>query len=857
VKRWLLILLILIALAIGGYLFFSRSPPLSGEPVTLQWYTGVEKPAIIFVHGLGGDAHYTWGESNSFMELLRADPAFADYGITSVRYPSRILGHYPSLPQLASSFAKCLDESFDKNGQLVIIAHSLGGIIARQALVQSGWQYREHQIVTLITLASPFDGSKLPDFTEILSPFGISSRQMQALGVKSDVLMLCDNNWTNLVKQHGTRIRQFAASEGKPISGIYTVLESSATMGVPQDCVFHSIQDTHISIAKPTSLKEGIGKQVRDWLLLALNKWEYKARDYTFDQNVEIPAKGTVTIEAGATLHFRKGAKLLCKGHIEARGTKDAEITFDFDELSDIESGLLLRGQDVADSEFVYCQFRHGKGIGIQKPNPATASATADELWGERQTILTSQGNPYGGGVLLIGANKVTFRHCKFTENHASLGGAIGILGSKRIQINGCTFDKNNSSDGGGAIFAQSSEVYVGGKCVFKNNTTGVNDCSGLETHLTACGGALYIGYGTHCEVRDSEFSNNIASNAGGAIYIKYTNPRVLDAVTSNELCRIKFVANKSCDADGGAVRIDGDSRVHLVDLNFVDNYSGPKSGLSGPAFWDNSTSGADVTRVTWVRNDKPFTELYRSAPNFVPLTASPYELREELIQNENCYKKAEKRIIDTIVLHYISAAGWNDVLFRKQFADKLKEFESSPEAKLALEDRANAPFDWRLCKEILELYGWSSHYMIDRGGVIHHLVKDDDIAFHAGGSIMPEGDDRQNVNDFSIGIELISADPQTDETISQGQIPAFTEEQYKALIALLTDLSRKHGIPAKNIVGHNEIAGARAVQMGLRKDKKEDPGPKFDWQKVRKGVDASLNSKPASATVATEVQAN
>jgi N-acetyl-anhydromuramyl-L-alanine amidase AmpD len=41
--------------------------------------------------------------------------------------------------------------------------------------------------------------------------------------------------------------------------------------------------------------------------------------------------------------------------------------------------------------------------------------------------------------------------------------------------------------------------------------------------------------------------------------------------------------------------------------------------------------------------------------------------------------------------------------------------------------------------------------------------------------------------------------------------------------------------------VGHDQIAGERAVAMGLRKEPKTDPGPLFDWdffmEKVKKNA--------------------
>lgn len=104
--------------------------------------------------------------------------------------------------------------------------------------------------------------------------------------------------------------------------------------------------------------------------------------------------------------------------------------------------------------------------------------------------------------------------------------------------------------------------------------------------------------------------------------------------------------------------------------------------------------------------------------------------------------------------------------------------------------------------------YGVSAHYLIDRKGVIYRLVEDKNIAYHAGVSKMP--DNRKNVNDFSIGIEMLNTET--------GQ---FTNAQYTAVNTLIASLKKKY--PIKFVVGHNDIAPGR----------KTDPW-NFDWKKLK-----------------------
>lgn len=117
-------------------------------------------------------------------------------------------------------------------------------------------------------------------------------------------------------------------------------------------------------------------------------------------------------------------------------------------------------------------------------------------------------------------------------------------------------------------------------------------------------------------------------------------------------------------------------------------------------------------------------------------------------------------------------------------------------------------PYSVEKVVAIYESYGVSAHYLIDRSGTIYRLVADQNIAYHAGASKMPDG--RKDVNNFSIGIEIMN----TEET-------SYTKAQYEAVNTLVATLKKKYAI--KNIVGHADIAP----------DRKSDPW-NFDWKKLK-----------------------
>jgi len=102
-----------------------------------------------------------------------------------------------------------------------------------------------------------------------------------------------------------------------------------------------------------------------------------------------------------------------------------------------------------------------------------------------------------------------------------------------------------------------------------------------------------------------------------------------------------------------------------------------------------------------------------------------------------------------------------------------------------------------------------SSHFLIRRDGHLLQFVACNERAWHAGVSRFRG---RTHCNDFSIGIELEGTDDIAYETA-----------QYAMLARLLKALARRY--PIQHVAGHADIAP----------DRKTDPGPAFDWTRLRR----------------------
>jgi N-acetyl-anhydromuramoyl-L-alanine amidase len=104
-----------------------------------------------------------------------------------------------------------------------------------------------------------------------------------------------------------------------------------------------------------------------------------------------------------------------------------------------------------------------------------------------------------------------------------------------------------------------------------------------------------------------------------------------------------------------------------------------------------------------------------------------------------------------------------------------------------------------------------SAHFLIERSGAVWQFVGCDQRAWHAGASCYRG---RDNCNDDSIGIELEGL---------EGAL--FEPAQYAALADLATHIAQRY--PIRHVAGHEHIAPGR----------KRDPGPGFDWLRLRSAL--------------------
>lgn len=131
-----------------------------------------------------------------------------------------------------------------------------------------------------------------------------------------------------------------------------------------------------------------------------------------------------------------------------------------------------------------------------------------------------------------------------------------------------------------------------------------------------------------------------------------------------------------------------------------------------------------------------------------------------------------------------------------------------------------------------------SAHYLVPdkpekcQGRLVaYQLVDENKRAWHAGVS---QWKDRVNINDTSIGIEIVNLgwDAQSGRPLG----PGFGDEQIQLVINLAHDITRRYGIAPTDVIGHSDVAPSRKV----------DPGPLFPWERL---ANAGVGAWPDAAT--------
>jgi len=255
--------------------------------------------------------------------------------------------------------------------------------------------------------------------------------------------------------------------------------------------------------------------------------------------------------------------------------------------LATVGSVLHMRGGVIAENS----SMRAGGGIEINATAEMPVFATLD---GIEFTGNTTGGAPGNGGALHItGPAQVHATAITANDNSATAEGgalwnsAVGTLTIVDSTFTGNRADGADADQGGGALFNDGGTMSL-------VNTTVTNN---LATGAAGSGGALLVGPGSKVSVLNSDFRENNAQRAGGAIEIKGT----VENTTTVDLRQINFVENMTGAApgNGGALHITGQAIVLIEGGRATGN----SAAAEGGAFWNSAVGMLTVNNVMLTGN--------------------------------------------------------------------------------------------------------------------------------------------------------------------------------------------------------------------------------------------------------------
>lgn len=206
---------------------------------------------ILFIHGLGGRGEETWqNNSSGFLDLIKNDENLSDqYDVACYEYPTTLfripfLSPAPKIQTLSDGLKTQIDNLYSSYSSIVLVCHSLGGLIARQYLVEEIKNNKVLKIEKLLMFAVPNNGAQLASLAKFIT---WRHNQLSQLCKKSDFITILNEEWARLNVEHQIDIKYVVA-------GIDSVVqESSAKSFWGNQRVETVVDKGHINLVKPTS----------------------------------------------------------------------------------------------------------------------------------------------------------------------------------------------------------------------------------------------------------------------------------------------------------------------------------------------------------------------------------------------------------------------------------------------------------------------------------------------------------------------------------------------------------------------------------------------------------------------------
>ena len=247
------------------------------------------QPAIVFVHGLGGDLIDTWRhESRSpddcWPHWLGHDTGCDVWVLGYDAALSALSEQAMALPDQGDQVADLLaTEPGLRAKRLVMIGHSMGGLVVKTLLIngRTKGDRRIEQMVARICaiafVATPHNGARLASLAKALAWVLRTNVQVDNMSLHDAHLRGLNQQFQNAVQEQAISVRAFAERRGVPVGiaigkwrirtgmSLQVVDVSSADPGLPGVTTVPMAGD-HFSVCKPANKGEHIHKSLCDFI---------------------------------------------------------------------------------------------------------------------------------------------------------------------------------------------------------------------------------------------------------------------------------------------------------------------------------------------------------------------------------------------------------------------------------------------------------------------------------------------------------------------------------------------------------------------------------------------------------------
>ncbi|UST93780.1 alpha/beta fold hydrolase [Pseudomonas siliginis] len=203
---------------------------------------------IIFVHGLSGSAAGTWG---AMLKTLSESAELSHIAYDCYAYPTALwrvplMRKMSGVQEISSGLQSFLEAKYSDK-QIIIVAHSLGGIVARHFILEAVKEGRSHKVLGLLLYASPLSGAGL---ASIAKAFSFGHAHLKQLCKDTDFLNTLNLDWVKLKVEAGLKVLNLIAG------GDAIVSRESAAPYIGSDNVRTLIEYGHINVTKPESTED-------------------------------------------------------------------------------------------------------------------------------------------------------------------------------------------------------------------------------------------------------------------------------------------------------------------------------------------------------------------------------------------------------------------------------------------------------------------------------------------------------------------------------------------------------------------------------------------------------------------------